>query len=126
MHFFNSNFRKAIFEILTGNSFDEYYKAISDYRKILEEQTTIKALMQIVRLKPDLILLDVNMAGIDGYELCRLLRNHSLFKNTPIVMVTGNKGIIDRVRAKFVGASGYLTKPFTQSDLLKMVFRHLS
>lgn len=38
--------RKAIFEILTGNSFDEYYKAISDYRKILEEQTTIKALMQ--------------------------------------------------------------------------------
>lgn len=87
---------------------------------------SIKALMQIVRLKPDLVLLDVNMAGIDGYELCRLLRNHSLFKKTPIVMVTGNTGIIDRVKAKFVGASGYLTKPFTQSDLLKMVFRHLS
>jgi twitching motility two-component system response regulator PilG len=87
---------------------------------------SIKALMQIVRLKPDLVLLDVNMAGIDGYELCRLLRNHSLFKNTPIVMVTGNTGIIDRVKAKFVGASGYLTKPFTQSELLKMVFRHLS
>jgi twitching motility two-component system response regulator PilG len=50
---------------------------------------SIKALMQIVRLKPDLVLLDVNMAGIDGYELCRLLRNHSLFKKTPIVMVTG-------------------------------------
>lgn len=87
---------------------------------------SIKALMQIVRLKPDLILLDVNMAGIDGYELCRLLRNHSLFKNIPIIMVTGNTGIIDRVKARFVGASGYLTKPFTQSDLLKMVFRHLS
>jgi twitching motility two-component system response regulator PilG len=82
--------------------------------------------MQIVRLKPDLILLDVNMAGIDGYELCRLLRNHSFFKNIPIIMVTGNTGIIDRVKARFVGASGYLTKPFTQSDLLKMVFRHLS
>lgn len=87
---------------------------------------SIKALMQIVRLKPDLILLDVNMAGIDGYELCRLLRNHSLFKHTPVIMVTGNTGIIDRVKAKFVGASGYLTKPFTQSDLLKMVFRHLA
>lgn len=87
---------------------------------------SIKALMQIVRLKPDLILLDVNMAGIDGYELCRLLRNHSLFKSTPIIMVTGNTGIIDRVKAKFVGASGYLTKPFTQSELLKIVFRHLS
>ena len=86
----------------------------------------VKALMQIVRLKPDLILLDVRMAGIDGYELCRLLRNHSLFKKTPIIMVTGNTGIIDRVKARIVGASGYLTKPFTQPDLLKIVFRHLS
>ena len=86
----------------------------------------VKALMQIVRLKPDLILLDVKMAGIDGYELCRLLRNHSFFKITPIIMVTGNTGIIDRVKARMVGASGYLTKPFAQADLLKIVFRHLS
>jgi twitching motility two-component system response regulator PilG len=85
----------------------------------------VKALMQIVRLKPDLILLDVRMAGINGYELCRLLRNHSLFKYTPIIMVTGNTGLIDRVKARLVGASGYLTKPFTQSELLKIVFRHL-
>lgn len=87
---------------------------------------SVKALMQIIRIKPDLILLDVKMSGIDGYELCRLLRNHSLFKNTPIIMVTGNTGIIDRVKARLVGASGYLTKPFTQSDLLKLIFRHLS
>lgn len=85
----------------------------------------VKALMQIVRLKPDFILLDVNMAGINGYELCRLLRNHTLFKSKPIIMVTGNTGVIDRVKARLVGASGYLTKPFTQSDLLKMIFRHL-
>lgn len=87
---------------------------------------SVKALMQIVRLKPDLILLDVRMSGINGYELCRLLRNHSSFKNTPVIMVTGNTGIIDRVKARLVGASGYLTKPFTQAELVKMVFRHLS
>lgn len=87
---------------------------------------SVKALMQIVRLKPDLVLLDVRMSAIDGYELCRLLRNHSFFKSTPIIMVTGNTGLIDRVKARLVGASGYLTKPFTQSDLLKMVFRHLT
>lgn len=86
----------------------------------------VKALMQIVRIKPDLILLDIRMAKIDGYEVCRLLRNHSLFKTTPIIMVTGNTGIIDRVKARLVGASGYLTKPFTQSELFKIVFRHLS
>lgn len=86
----------------------------------------VRALMQVVRIKPDLILLDVSMPNLDGYELCSLLRKHSLFKNTPIVMVTGNTGFLDRAKAKLVRASGYLTKPFNQSELLKMVFKHLS
>jgi twitching motility two-component system response regulator PilG len=82
--------------------------------------------MQIVRIKPDLILLDVAMPNLDGYELCSLLRKHSMFKNIPIIMVTGNTGFLDRAKAKLVKASGYLTKPFNQSELLKMVFKHLS
>lgn len=86
----------------------------------------IKALMQIIRTKPDLILLDVTMPSLDGYELCSLLRKHNGFRNTPIIMVTGNTGFIDRARAKIVGASGYLTKPFTQPDLMKMVFKYLN
>jgi two-component system, chemotaxis family, response regulator PixG len=86
----------------------------------------VKALMQVVRNRPDLILLDVGMPNLDGYELCSLLRRHPSFKTTPIVMVTGNTGFIDRAKAKLVGASGYLTKPFTQSELLKMVFKHLT
>jgi twitching motility two-component system response regulator PilG len=86
----------------------------------------VKALMQIIRNKPDLILLDVEMPNLDGYELCSLLRKHSNFKNTPIIMVTGHTGFVDRAKAKLVRASGYLTKPFTQSDLLKMIFKHLN
>lgn len=86
----------------------------------------VKALMQIVRSKPDLVLLDVTMPNLDGYELCSLLRRHPSFKNVPVVMVTGNTGLIDRAKAKLVGASSYLTKPFNQSDLLKVVFKHLS
>jgi len=86
----------------------------------------VRALMQVVRIKPDLILLDVEMPNLDGYELCSLLRKHPLFKNTPIIMVTGNTGFLDRAKAKLVRASGYLTKPFNQSELLKMVFKHLS
>jgi len=77
---------------------------------------SVKALMQIVRLKPDLILLDVRMSGINGM-LCRLPRNHITLKATPIIMV-GN-GIIDRVKARLVGF-WLLDKPFTQSDLLKL------
>jgi len=86
----------------------------------------LKALIQVIRLKPDLILLDIGMPNIDGYKLCRLLRNHSLFGTTPIVMVTGNTGIIDRAKAKFAGASDYMTKPFSKSELLKVVFKHLA
>jgi two-component system, chemotaxis family, response regulator PixG len=86
----------------------------------------VKAVMSIIRNKPDLILLDLNMDGIDGYELCKIIRNNSMFKKTPIIMVTGNKGLVDKVKARLVGASGYLTKPFTQADLLKIVFMHLT
>jgi two-component system, chemotaxis family, response regulator PixG len=86
----------------------------------------VKAVLSIIRHKPDLILLDLNMLGIDGYELCRIIRNNSLFQNTPIIFVTGNKGIVDKVKAKLVGASGYLTKPFTRAELLKVVFMHLT
>ncbi len=85
----------------------------------------VRALMQVVRHKPDLILLDVEMPHLDGYEFCSLLRRHPAFKATPIVMVTSNSGFLDRARAKLAGSSGYLTKPFTQSELLKIVFKHL-
>ncbi|MBC1223043.1 response regulator [Nostoc sp. UCD121] len=86
----------------------------------------VKAVLSIIRHKPDLILLDLNMLGIDGYELCRIIRNNSIFQKTPIIFVTGNKGIVDKVKAKLVGASGYLTKPFTRAELLKIVFMHLT
>lgn len=86
----------------------------------------VKALMQVIRTKPDLILLDVTMPSLDGYELCSLLRRHPDFKNTPIIMVTSNTGFIDRAKAKLVRASGYLTKPFNQSDLLKFIFKYLN
>jgi twitching motility two-component system response regulator PilG len=85
----------------------------------------LKALIQIMRIKPDIVLLDVGMPNLDGYELCSMLRRHSHFRETPVIMVTGHTGFIDRARAKFVGASGYLTKPFTRPELIKMVFHHL-
>lgn len=92
---------------------------------VLMIDNPVKALMEIIRNKPDLILLDVTMPNLDGYELCSLLRKHPNFKQTPIIMVTGNTGFIDRAKAKLVGSSGYLTKPFTQSDLVKIVFKYL-
>ncbi|MFQ4146783.1 response regulator [Chlorogloeopsis sp. ULAP02] len=113
---------------------DDSLTVLHSIRSFLDENTfavvmindPVKALMQILRSKPNLILLDVEMPNLDGYELCSLLRRHSSFKNTPIIMVTGRTGFIDRAKATMVRASGYLTKPFTQPDLLKMVFKHLN
>ena len=85
----------------------------------------LKALMQLIRLKPDLILLDITMPTLDGYELCSLLRKHSFLKEIPVIMVTGKKGIINRVKAKMVKASDYITKPFQKKDLLKVIFKYI-
>jgi chemotaxis family two-component system response regulator PixG len=112
---------------------DDSQTVLNSIKNFLDENTfsvvmindPVKALMQILRSKPDLILLDVEMPNLDGYELCSLLRRHSAFKNTPIIMVTGRTGFIDRAKAKMVRASGYLTKPFTQPELLKMMFKHI-
>ncbi|NJK35280.1 MAG: response regulator [Oscillatoriales cyanobacterium SM2_2_1] len=85
----------------------------------------LRALTQLVKLNPDVVLLDVEMPKINGYELCRLLRNNRSLKDVPIIMVTGKSGILDRTRAKLSGCSDFLAKPFTQESLLKMVFRYL-
>jgi twitching motility two-component system response regulator PilG len=121
-------------KVYTVACIDDSPTVLSSIKRFLDESTftvvmindPVKALMQILRSKPDLILLDVEMPNLDGYELCSLLRRHSSFKDIPIVMVTGRTGFIDRAKAKMVRSSGYLTKPFTQSELLKMVFKHIS
>ncbi|NET73389.1 MAG: response regulator, partial [Sphaerospermopsis sp. SIO1G2] len=92
---------------------------------VLTINDPVKALLQIIRSKPDVILLDVEMPNLDGYELCSLLRKHSGFQNTPIIMVTSRKGFVDKAKAKIVRSSGYLTKPFTRTELLKMISKHI-
>jgi two-component system, chemotaxis family, response regulator PixG len=85
----------------------------------------VKASAAILRLKPDLILMDITMPNINGYKLCSLFRSSEALADTPIIMVTGNKGLVDQVRAKLVGATDYLTKPFTKEKLLAIVEKYL-
>jgi len=86
----------------------------------------IQASSVIFRIKPDLILLDITMPKINGYRLCSLLRSSAVFDETPIIMVTGNTGLIDKARAKLAGATDYFTKPFTQQGLMGMVEKYLT
>ena len=85
----------------------------------------IKALGEVFRIKPDLILCDIAMPELDGYEICSMLRNSTAFHQTPIIMLTGIEGFIDRVKARIVGATHYLTKPFGESELLMLVEKYI-
>jgi twitching motility two-component system response regulator PilG len=85
----------------------------------------IEALSLVFQIKPDIILCDIAMPELDGYEICAMLRRSTAFRQTPIVMLTGKDGFIDRVKAKMVGATDYLTKPFGGGELLMVVERYV-
>lgn len=82
-----------------------------------------QALKELLRQEPVLILMDINMPNINGYDLCSMLRKSNKFKDIPIVMLTGRDGAIDRMRAKFVGSTDYLTKPFIPQQLVEVVHK---
>ncbi|MGB3512151.1 MAG: DUF4388 domain-containing protein [Microcoleaceae cyanobacterium] len=85
----------------------------------------LKALGEVFHIKPDLILCDIAMPELDGYEICAMLRNSTAFRQTPIIMLTGMEGFIDRVKARIVGATDYFTKPFGESELLMLVEKYI-
>lgn len=84
----------------------------------------VDALSLVFRLHPDLILCDITMPDLEGYEICSMLRQSTAFRRTPIVMLTGKDGLMDRVRARMVGATDYLTKPFGAGELLMLVEKY--
>jgi twitching motility two-component system response regulator PilG len=106
--------RKAVEYILSQHGYE--VTAISN---------PLKALSLVFQLKPDLILCDIAMPELNGYEICAMLRRSTAFRQTPIVMLTGKDGFIDRVKARMVGATDYLTKPFGESELLMLIEKYI-
>ena len=81
------------------------------------------ALKEVPVFKPNLILLDLMLPGMDGFEICKEIRNH---KNTPILMVSAKKDDIDKIRGLGLGADDYMTKPFSPSELVARVKAHMA
>jgi two-component system, chemotaxis family, response regulator PixG len=79
----------------------------------------------LLKRKPDLIFLDLVMPNTNGYELCTFLRKTSTFQDIPIVILTGHDGVIDRVRAKMVGASDFLGKPADPAKVRQILDKYL-
>ncbi len=85
--------------------------------QFVSEKDGLRAIAMLLSRKPDLIFLDLVMPNSNGYEICSQLRKLSYFRHTPIIILTGNDGIVDRVRAKMVGSTDFMNKP-VQEDLV--------
>ena len=74
---------------------------------------------------PGVIVLDINMPRIDGYQICQLLKNDAKTSAIPVIMVTARTQRIDKYRGEKAGADAYITKPFQTSELIASVRRSL-
>lgn len=86
----------------------------------------IEAIEQLDNMVPDLILLDITMPRMDGYQVCKVIRGKDSTKDVPVVMISGKDGFFDKVRGRMAGTTGYITKPFGPETLMKAVETYLS
>ena len=89
--------------------------------KVIKALNGEQALELIKLEKPDLILLDVMLPGIDGYELCKILRRKTDTSEIPIILITAKNEEIDRILGLEIGADDYITKPFSVRELVARV-----
>jgi len=73
------------------------------------------------RIRPDVILLDINMPRIDGYEVCRILRERKDMAGMKVIMLTAKGQTLEKKKGLEVGADEYVTKPFSAVDLLQKI-----
>ena len=83
---------------------------------------TLKALEQA---KPDLVVLDVMLPEMDGFELCRQIRQSAVLARTPVLFLTAKSDEVDRVLGLEIGGDDYMTKPFSPRELIARVKAHL-
>ena len=92
---------------------------------VVTAEDGFEALSKIVDNHPDIIFLDIMMPRLDGYQACSVIKNHRLFKDTPVVMLSSKDGIFDKARGKLVGSQQFVTKPFTREDLLEAINQYV-
>ncbi|MEB3213202.1 MAG: response regulator [Leptolyngbyaceae bacterium] len=101
-------------KLLTSAGYE--YLGISD---------AMRALGILMARKPELLFLDLVMPNASGYEICKQMRKLSYFQDVPIVILTGNDGLTNRIRSNFVGASDFLGKPLNAEKVLSVIRKHL-
>lgn len=88
---------------------------------VINAITAKEALNKAVAQRPDVIVTDVVMPGMSGFELCRSLKKHPATEKVPIVICTSKNQEIDRLWGMKQGADAYITKPFTREQLVRAI-----
>lgn len=83
-----------------------------------------ESLSEIMDKKPDLVFVDVLMPKLDGLQTCQIIKRNPDLKDMPIIFLSSKDGEFDKARGYMVGASDYLTKPFTKDQIIDMVKKH--
>ena len=78
----------------------------------------MEALSCLHDVRPNMILIEINLPHMDGYKVCKIIKSHGLMRKVPIIMLSGKEGLVDRVRSKMAGANGHITKPFSGHEVL--------
>jgi twitching motility two-component system response regulator PilG len=82
------------------------------------------AISEIMKFKPHIILLDVNMERVDGFAICAGIKQNPELCHIKVIMLTGKDGIFARARGMRAGADAYVLKPFQRDQLLNLVAEH--
>ncbi|MDJ1182853.1 adenylate/guanylate cyclase domain-containing protein [Roseofilum casamattae] len=92
-------------------------------RKAINGQVAINT---IEKEAPDLILLDIKMPDMDGYEICQYLKSNPETKDIPVIFISALNGVLDKVKAFGVGSVDYITKPFHEEEVIARVNNQLT
>jgi DNA-binding response OmpR family regulator len=106
----NENIREALSYLLE----DEGYK-------LWLAKDGADALKQVREVRPDVLLLDIMMPEINGYDVCRTIKNDPDLKKTYIIMLTAKGQVAEQERGKEVGADEYVVKPFSPMEILTKI-----
>ena len=79
------------------------------------------ALEKLGAFTPDVVLTDLKMPGMDGLDVCKIIKENKATKHVPVVMLSGNDEVFDKVMGRLAGASDYITKPFEPETILACI-----
>lgn len=121
----NSNFRILIVDDISANLKLLAEILTEEGYQIGFAQDGEQALLAAENLLPDLILLDIMMPVLDGYQTCIALKKNIKLAHIPVIFLTAKEDVLDITKAFDIGAADYLTKPFNTAELLNRVHTHL-